>query len=152
MHFCLPAQLMKLVEMSAGLNTSEDTFRLAWAFCESLGQQPVRTQDTPGFILNYFLIPYNNDAIRLVEQGVAEAEEIDKAIKVALGYPMGPLELLDLIGLDTQRLLCEAMYGLTYEPRAACPALVKRMIAAGRLGKKAGRGFYDYADSKLFGA
>jgi 3-hydroxybutyryl-CoA dehydrogenase len=152
MHFCLPAQLMKLVEMSAGLNTSEDTFGRAWAFCESLGQQPVRTQDTPGFILNYFLIPYNNDAIRLVEQGVAEAEEIDKAIMAALGYPMGPLQLLDLIGLDTQRLLCEAMYGLTYEPRAACPALVKRMIAAGRLGKKAGRGFYDYTDSKLFGA
>lgn len=152
MHFCLPAQLMKLVEMSAGLNTDQESFRRAWDFCIALGQQPVRTQDTPGFILNYFLIPFNNDAIRLVEQGVAEPAEIDIAIKTALGYPMGPLELLDLVGLDTQRLLCEAMHGLTHEPRAACPALVRRMIAAGRLGKKAGRGFHKYGDSKIFGA
>jgi 3-hydroxybutyryl-CoA dehydrogenase len=152
MHFCLPAQLMKLVEMSAGLVTTEDTFRRAWDFCLALGQQPVRTQDTPGFILNYFLIPFNNDAIRLVEQGVAEPADIDLAIKTALGYPMGPLELLDLVGMDTQRLLCEAMYGLTHEPRAACPALVKRMIAAGRLGKKSGAGFHTYRDSKMFGA
>ncbi|WP_028080706.1 3-hydroxyacyl-CoA dehydrogenase family protein [Solimonas soli] len=152
MHFCLPAQLMKLVEMSPGLNTSDETWRRAWAFCEALGQQPVRTQDTPGFILNYFLIPYNNDAIRLVEQGVAEPAEIDKAIKTALGYPMGPLELLDLVGMDTQRLLCDAMYGLTHELRASCPPLVKRMIAAGHLGKKTGRGFHRYGDSKMFGA
>ncbi|MGQ2995854.1 3-hydroxyacyl-CoA dehydrogenase family protein [Variovorax paradoxus] len=152
MHFCLPAQLMKLVEMSPGLNTSEATFERAWAFCEALGQKPVRTQDSPGFILNYFLIPFNNDAIRLVEQGVASAEDIDTAVKAALGYPMGPLELLDLIGLDTQRLLCEAMHGLTHEERAACPPLVRRMIAAGRLGKKSGRGFHAYADNALHGA
>jgi 3-hydroxybutyryl-CoA dehydrogenase len=152
MHFCLPAQLMKLVEMSPGLNTSEETFAAAWAFCKALGQNPVRTQDTPGFILNYFLIPYNNDAIRLVEQGVAEPAEIDKAIKTAMGYPMGPFELLDLIGMDTELLLCEAMYGLTNEPRAACPPLVKRMIAAGRLGKKSGRGFHSYKNTGMFGA
>lgn len=152
MHFCLPAQLMKLVEMSAGLNTSEDTFRLAWDFCLALGQKPVRTKDSPGFILNYFLIPFHNDAIRLVEQDVAEPAEIDRAIKTALGYPMGPLELLDLVGMDTQLLLCEAMHGLTHEPRAACPALVRRMIAAGRLGKKSGRGFHAYGDAKMFGA
>lgn len=151
MHFCLPAQLMKLVEMSPGLNTSEATFERAWAFCEALGQKPVRTQDSPGFILNYFLIPFNNDAIRLVEQGVASAEDIDTAVKAALGYPMGPLELLDLIGLDTQRLLCEAMHGLTHEERAACPPLVRRMIAAGRLGKKSGRGFHAYVDNALHG-
>lgn len=152
MHFCLPAQLMKLVEMSPGLNTSDETFERAWKFCEALGQKPVRTQDTPGFILNYFLIPFNNDAIRLVEQGVAEAADIDKAIKTALGYPMGPLELLDLVGMDTQRLLCDAMYGLTNEPRASCPPLVRRMIAAGRLGKKTGRGFHEYRDTKMYGA
>jgi 3-hydroxybutyryl-CoA dehydrogenase len=152
MHFCLPAQLMKLVEMSPGINTSEETFNRAWAFTESLGQRPVQTQDTPGFILNYFLIPFNNDAIRLVEQGVADPLDIDKAIKAALGYPMGPMELLDLIGLDTQRLLCEAMHGLTHEPRAACPPLVRRMIAAGRLGKKTGQGFHTYGDTKMFGA
>ena len=152
MHFCLPAQLMKLVEMSPGINTSEQTWNKGWAFCEALGQLPVKTQDTPGFILNYFLIPFNNDAIRLVEQGVAEPADIDKAIKTALGYPMGPLELLDLVGMDTQRLLCDAMHDLTHEPRATCPPLVRRMIAAGHLGKKTGRGFHSYGDSKMFGA
>jgi 3-hydroxybutyryl-CoA dehydrogenase len=152
MHFCLPAQLMKLVEMSPGLNTTEETFARAWAFCKALGQNPVKTQDSPGFILNYFLIPFNNDAIRLVESGVAEPAEIDKAIKGALGYAMGPFELLDLIGMDTQLLLCEAMHGLTHEPRAACPPLVKRMIAAGHLGRKTGRGFHTYKDTKMYGA
>ena len=114
------------------------------AFCRSLGQTPVKTKDHPGFILNYFLVPYNNDAIRLVESGVAAPAEIDRAMKVGLGYPMGPLELLDLIGLDTQLLLCEALYGVTRDPRAACPPLIKRMIAAGHLGRKSGRGFYTY--------
>ena len=152
MHFCLPAQLMKLVEMSPGLATSEETFSRAWAVCEQLGQKPVKTQDTPGFVLNYFLIPFNNDAIRLVEQGVASAADIDLAIKTGMGYAMGPMELLDLVGMDTQKLLCEAMHGVTNEPRAACPPLVKRMIAAGWLGKKSGRGFHEYKDSKMFGA
>jgi 3-hydroxybutyryl-CoA dehydrogenase len=152
MHFCLPAQLMKLVEMSPGLNTSAETFNKAWTACEALGQRPVKTKDNPGFILNYFLIPYNNDAIRLVEAGVAAPADIDRAIKKGLGYPMGPLELLDLIGLDTQLLLCEAMYGITNEPRAACPPLVKRMIAAGHLGRKSGRGFYTYEGNAMFGS
>ncbi len=152
MHFCLPAQLMRLVEMSPGLNTSEQTFERAWAFCKALGQNPVKTQDSPGFILNYFLIPFNNDAIRLVEQGVAEPADVDLAIKTAMGYAMGPFELLDLIGMDTVVLLCEAMHGLTHEPRATCPPLVKRMIAAGRLGRKSGRGFHSYGDTKMFGA
>ena len=152
MHFCLPAQLMKLVEMSRGMRTSDDTWKSAWNFCKELGQFPVATRDTAGFILNYFLIPFNNDAIRLVEQGVAEPAEIDKAIKAAMGYPMGPLELLDLIGIDTQKLLCAAMYEVTQEPRAACPPLVRRMIAAGLLGKKTGEGFHAYKDTRMFGA
>lgn len=152
MHFCLPAQLMKLVEMSQGLNTSAKTWSIAWNFALALGQNPVKTLDTPGFVLNYFLIPFNNDAIRLVERGVAEPGEIDKAIKAAMGYPMGPLELVDLVGTDTQRLLCDAMHGLTHESRATCPPLIKRMIAAGRLGKKSSRGFYEYPDQKIFGA
>jgi 3-hydroxybutyryl-CoA dehydrogenase len=152
MHFCLPAQLMKLVEMSRGMRTSDDTWKSAWSFCKDLGQFPVATRDTAGFILNYFLIPFNNDAIRLVEQGVAEPAEIDKAIKTAMGYPMGPLELLDLIGMDTQKLLCAALYEVTQEPRAACPPLVRRMIAAGLLGKKTGQGFHQYKDTKMFGA
>jgi 3-hydroxybutyryl-CoA dehydrogenase len=152
MHFCLPAQLMRLVEMSPGLNTSDETWRAAWAFCEALGQKPVATSDTPGFVLNYFLIPYHNDAIRLVEQGVASTADIDIAMKAAMGYPMGPFELLDLVGADTQKLLCDAMFGLTNEKRAACPPLIRRMIAAGHLGKKSGRGFHHYDDSKMFGA
>jgi 3-hydroxybutyryl-CoA dehydrogenase len=152
MHFCLPAQLMKLVEMSPGMNTSEESFAAAWAFCEALGQRPVKTQDTPGFVLNYFLIPFNNNAIRMVEAGIAEPADIDLAIKTALGYAMGPMELLDLVGMDTQLLLCKAMHGLTHEPDAASPPLVRRMIAAGRLGRKSGRGFFSYGDSKIFGA
>ena len=152
MHFCLPAQLMKLVEMSPGLRTSEETFRTAWEFCKALGQIPVKTKDNPGFILNYFLVPFNNDAIRLVEAGVAAPADIDLAIKNGLGYPMGPLELLDLVGLDTHLLVAEALYASTHEPRAAVPALVKRMIAAGHLGRKTGQGFYTYRGNAMFGA
>jgi len=151
MHFCLPAQLMKLVEMSPGLRTSEDTFEQAWKFCLAMGQVPVRTKDNPGFILNYFLVPLNNDAIRMVEAGVAEPADIDRALKAALGYAMGPLELLDLVGLDTHLRVAEALYAATREPRAAVPALVKRMIAAGHLGRKTGRGFYSYSGSAMFG-
>ncbi|MFC0217750.1 3-hydroxyacyl-CoA dehydrogenase family protein [Pseudochelatococcus lubricantis] len=152
MHFCLPAQLMKLVEMSPGINTSDESFARAWQICEQMGQRPVKTQDAPGFILNYFLVPFNNDAIRLVEEGVAEPAEIDKAIKGALGYAMGPMELLDLIGLDTQVLLCEALHGVTHEPRAACPPLLRRMVAARRLGRKTRRGFLSYETAAIFGA
>jgi 3-hydroxybutyryl-CoA dehydrogenase len=151
MHFCLPAQLMKLVEMSPGLRTRTETFDAAWEFCLALGQIPVKTKDNPGFILNYFLVPFNNDAIRLVEAGVAEPADIDRAIKSALGYPMGPLELLDLVGLDTHWLVAEALYSSTHEPRAAAPALVKRMIAAGQLGRKTGQGFYSYKTNAMFG-
>jgi len=151
MHFCLPAQLMKLVEMSPGLNTTEKAFQHAWDFCKAMGQAPVRTKDSPGFILNYFLIPFNNDAIRLVESGVAAPADIDRAIKTALGYAMGPLELLDLVGLDTHLLVAEALYAATHDARAAVPALVKRMIAAGKLGRKTGEGFYKYQGSAMFG-
>jgi|TARA_B110000967_G_scaffold9222_2_gene9256 3-hydroxybutyryl-CoA dehydrogenase len=152
MHFCLPAQLMKLVEVSPGLNTLPDNLACIWQFCVDLGQNPVKTKDTPGFVLNYFLVPYHNDAIRMVEKGIAEPGDIDKAIKTAMGYKMGPMELLDLVGLDTQKLLCDALYGATYEPRAACPSLVKRMIAAGHLGKKVGKGLLNYDNNNMFGA
>lgn len=151
MHFCLPAQLMKLVEVSAGLQTSEVTFTAAWALCEAMGQKPVRTKDSPGFVLNYFLVPFNNDAIRLIEAGVAEPADVDRAIKAGLGYRMGPCELLDLIGLDTQVLLCEAFHGVTHDPRAAAPPLLKRMVAAGHLGRKSGRGFFTYDADRMFG-
>jgi 3-hydroxybutyryl-CoA dehydrogenase len=151
MHFCLPAQLMKLIEMSPGLRTSDETFNAAWDFAKAMGQIPVKTKDNPGFILNYFLVPFNNDAIRMVEAGVAAPADIDRAIKTGLGYPMGPLELLDLVGLDTHLLVAEALYSSTHEPRAAVPALVKRMIAAGQLGRKTGQGFYSYKTNAMFG-
>ncbi len=152
MHFCLPAQLMKLIEMSPGINTSTETFEAAWAWTEAAGQTPVKTQDKPGFILNALLVPFNNDAIRAVEAGVAEPAAIDRAIKVGLGYKMGPLELIDLVGLDTQVRLCEAFYPITLDPRASAPPLLRRMVAAGHLGRKSGRGFYNYEGNALFGA
>jgi len=151
MHFCLPAQLMKLIEMSPGENTSDDTFRTAWDWTLAANQTPVKTQDKPGFILNALLVPFNNDVIRAVEAGVAEPADIDKAIKAGLGYRMGPCELLDLIGLDTQVRLCEAFYPITLDPRASAPPLLRRMVAAGKLGRKSGRGFYEYAGSGMYG-
>lgn len=152
MHFCLPAQLMKLVEMSPGLLTARETFDTAWQFAKDIGQIPVETSDDPGFILNALLVPFNNDAIRAVEAGVASAADIDKAVKVGLGYKMGPLELIDLVGLDTQVRLCEAFYGITQDPRAAAPPLLRRMVAAGLTGRKSGRGFFAYHDNAIFGA
>jgi 3-hydroxybutyryl-CoA dehydrogenase len=152
MHFCLPAQLMKLIEMSPGILTSDETFQTAWAWTEAAGQIPVKTQDKPGFILNALLVPFNNDAIRAVEAGVATPADIDTAIKVALGYKMGPLELIDLVGLDTQVRLCEAFYPIILDPRCAAPPLLRRMVAAGLLGRKSGRGFFTYGGNAMFGA
>ncbi len=152
MHFCLPAQLMKLVEMSPGIKTTSASFERAWSICEAIGQRPVKTLDAPGFILNHFLVPFNMDAIRLVEEGVAEPAEIDKAIKGALGYAMGPMELLDLVSLDTQVLLGEALFRVTNDPRSACPPLLRRMVAARYLGRKTKRGFLSYETAAIFGA
>jgi len=141
MHFCLPAQVMKLIEMSRGINTSDETFAAAWAWTEAAGQISVETQDKPGFILNALLVPFNNDVIRAIEAGLATPEDIDLAIKSGLGYKMGPCTLLDLIGLDTQILLGEAFYPITLDTRAAVPPLLRRMVAAGKLGNKSGQGF-----------
>ncbi|ODT22614.1 MAG: 3-hydroxybutyryl-CoA dehydrogenase [Kaistia sp. SCN 65-12] len=152
LHFCLPAQMMKLIEVSPGIKTSAATLEAAWLWCEKAGQLPVKTQDKPGFILNALLVPFNNDCIRAVEAGVASPEDIDKAIKTGLGYKMGPLELVDLVGLDTQVRLCEAFYPITLDPRAAAPPLLRRMVAAGLLGRKTGRGFFTYNSGKMFGA
>jgi 3-hydroxybutyryl-CoA dehydrogenase len=152
LHFCLPAQLMKLIEVTPGLRTSADTVRRAWVFCEAVGQIPIETKDRPGFILNHFAIPLNVRAIRMVEQGVATARDIDIAMKTAMGFPMGPLELVDLVGLDTQERLCDTFYSITHDPALVCPPLVRQMVAAGWLGKKSGRGFYEYSSSATFGA
>lgn len=151
LHFCLPAQLMKLVEVSPGMLTSPSVRGRAWNWTLAAGQTPVLTQDKPGFILNALLVPFNNDAIRAVEAGVALPEDIDRAIKAGLGYKMGPLELIDLVGLDTQVRLCEAFYKVTNDPRAAAPPLLRRMVAAGLLGRKSGRGFFQYDAGRMFG-
>lgn len=151
MHFCLPAQLMKLIEMSRGINTSEATFTAAWAWTEGAGQLPVETQDKPGFILNALLVPFNNDVIRAIEAGLATAEDIDTAITTALGYKMGPCTLLDLIGLDTQVRLGEAFYPITLDRRASVPPLCRRMVAAGRLGNKSGQGLLGQASAEPVG-
>ncbi|MGQ3489494.1 3-hydroxyacyl-CoA dehydrogenase NAD-binding domain-containing protein [Roseovarius pacificus] len=140
MHFCLPAQVMKLIEMSRGINTSDETFQTAWAWTEACKQIPVETQDKPGFILNALLVPFNNDVIRAIEAGLCTPEDIDIAIKSGLGYKMGPCTLLDLIGLDTQVRLGEAFYPITLDKRAAVPPLCRRMVAAGKLGNKSGQG------------
>ena len=148
MHFCLPAQLMKLVEMSPGIRTSDESFAAAWAFCEAMGQTPVKTKDNPGFILNYFLVPFNNDAIRLVEAGVAAPADIDRAIKAGLGYPLGPLELLDLVGLDTHLLVAEAL--VCVDARSARGAAGTRQAHdRGRSsGPQDGPGIFQYAATR----
>ena len=152
LHFCLPAQLLKLVEVTPGLRTSAETMTRAWEFCNSTGQIPIQTKDRPGFILNHFAIPLNVRAIRMLEMGIASAADIDTAMKVGMGFPMGPLELVDLVGLDTQERLCDTFYAITHDPALACPPLVRQMVAAGWLGKKAGRGFYEYESTATFGA
>ncbi|WP_011582261.1 MULTISPECIES: 3-hydroxyacyl-CoA dehydrogenase NAD-binding domain-containing protein [Chelativorans] len=139
-HFCLPAQLMKLVEMSRGINTSDGVFSAALAWTKAAGQLPVETQDKPGFILNALLVPFNNDVLRAIEAGLATAEDIDLAIRSGLGYKMGPCTLLDLIGLDTQVRLGEAFYPITLDKRASVPPILRRMVAAGVLGNKSGKG------------
>jgi len=151
-HFCLPAQLMKLIEVSPGLNTTENTLKTAWEWCERAGQLPVKTQDKPGFVLNALLIPFLNDCIRAVEAGVATPADIDTAMKIGLGYKMGPMELMDLVGMDTMMRLAEAFYPVTLDPRCAAPPLLRRMAAAGTLGRKSGRGFFTYEGNAMFGA
>lgn len=151
-HYCLPAQLMRLVEMSRGIHTSDDAWVRAWDFQKTTGQFPVETKDRPGFILNFMCVPYHNDVIRAIEAGVSSPVEIDRAIKVAMGFAMGPCELIDLIGLDTQLRASEAFYSVTHNPRTSPPPLLRRMVAAGQLGRKSKRGFYDYGRDALFGA
>ncbi len=152
MHFCNPAPLMKLVEVSRALQTSDETVTAAHAFGEHLGKVTVPTRDTPGFIVNLFLVPFENDCIRALEAGLGSVEDIDKAIKLGLGYPMGTFELLDVVGLDVHHEVSMSLYHALKDPRFATPPLVARMIEAGHLGRKTGRGFYRYDRRTVFGA
>jgi 3-hydroxybutyryl-CoA dehydrogenase len=144
MHFFNPAPVMALVELIASDETSEETFALAKAFAERLGKTTVRSKDRAGFIVNRLLIPYLNDAIRLLENEIATREDIDTAVELGLRHPMGPLRLIDEIGLDTTIHVGNVLFEAFGEPADAPPELLKRMVADGRLGRKSGAGFYDY--------
>lgn len=143
-HFFNPVPVLKLVEVIPSLATSEDTKARAVAFVQQLGKQGVVAQDRAGFVVNSLLIPYLLAAIRMAEGGFASAEDIDSGMVLGCAHPMGPLALSDLIGLDTVKLAAEAMYEEFKEPLYTPPALLLRMVEAGRLGRKAGRGFYEY--------
>lgn len=143
-HFFNPAPIMKLVEVIRTIASSDEAVAQGRAFAESLGKTVVMAKDTPGFIVNRLLVPYLNDAIRLLEAETATKEDIDKAMELGLNHPMGPFRLLDLVGLDTHYYICLSQFDEFREPRFAPPPLLKRMVVAGRLGRKAGKGFYDY--------
>ena len=145
LHFFNPVPLMQLVEVVRTVTTSEETFKRAFAFARSLGKEAVAAKDNSGFIVNLLLVPYLLDAIRAVEHGVGSVSDIDKAMQLGCGYPMGPLTLLDFVGLDTTYKIAEIMFAEYKEQKYAPPPLLKRMVLAGMYGKKSGKGFYDYS-------
>jgi len=145
MHFFNPPPVLRLLELTPALTTSKETLELVRAYgTDVLGNTCVQAKDEAGFIVNRLLIPYLNDAIRLYERGFATREDIDAAIHLGLAHPMGPLALADLIGLDTVQNIAEVLLAEFHEPRYAPPSLLRRMVAAGNLGRKTGRGFYEY--------
>ena len=145
LHFFNPVPLMKLVEVVRTLSTSDSTCKAASEWCRAIGKTVVTTGDTPGFVVNRLLVPYMLDAIRVYEQGLASRDDIDSAMKLGCGHPMGPLFLTDYVGLDTTFSIAEIMFNEFKEPRFAPPTLLKRMVLAGRHGRKTGRGFYDWS-------
>jgi 3-hydroxybutyryl-CoA dehydrogenase len=145
LHFFNPVPLMKLVEVVRSPLTSSATFEEAFAFAKSLGKTPVKATDKSGFIVNRLLVPYLLDAIRAVEEGVGSIGDIDEGMRLGCGYPMGPLTLLDFVGLDTTYYIANIMFDEFREKRFAPPPLLKRMVQAGLHGRKSGKGFYDYA-------
>jgi 3-hydroxybutyryl-CoA dehydrogenase len=146
LHFFNPVPLMKLVEVVKTIATAEDVYETAYNFAKKLGKVPVRTSDKTGFIVNRLLVPYMLDAIRAFEEGVGSIPDIDNAMKLGCGYPMGPFTLLDFVGLDTTYYITHVMYDEFKEKRFASPPLLKRLVMAGWFGRKSGKGFYDYAD------
>ena len=144
LHFFSPVPVMKLVEVIRGLATSDATLERVLAFGRTLGKEPVTAPDRPGFIANRLLIPYLLDAVRAHESGAGTIEDIDKTMTLGCGYPMGPFTLLDFVGLDTAYSIANIMYDEFRDPKYAPPPLLKRMVLAGRLGRKSGQGFYAY--------
>jgi 3-hydroxybutyryl-CoA dehydrogenase len=148
LHFFNPVPLMKLVEVVRTILTDEAVYEEAIEFAKKLGKVPVRATDRSGFIVNRLLVPYMLDAIRALEEGVGSIVDIDNAMKLGCGYPMGPFTLGDFVGLDTTYYIAEIMFNEFREKRFAPPPLLKRMVLAGLYGRKSGRGFYDYSDPK----
>jgi 3-hydroxybutyryl-CoA dehydrogenase len=146
LHFFNPVPLMQLVEVVRTIATNDQVFEAAYEFGKSLGKVPVRTSDKTGFIVNRLLVPYMLDAIRAYEEGVGSIPDIDNAMKLGCGYPMGPFTLLDFVGLDTTYYITHVMFEEFKERRFASPPLLKRLVMAGWYGRKTGKGFYDYAD------
>jgi 3-hydroxybutyryl-CoA dehydrogenase len=145
MHFFNPVPRMKLVELVRTVETSDAAFSAARAFVEKLGKTVIAVSDSPGFVVNHLLVPYILDAVRALERKLATKEEIDAAMKLGCGHPMGPIELLDFVGLDTTLAIAETFFAAFGEARYAAPPLLRQMVLAGRLGRKSGRGFYDHA-------
>lgn len=144
MHFFNPVPVMPLLEMVRSFMTSDATYETSRALGESLGKQVIVAKDLPGFIVNALLVPYQLDAIRFYENGLATKEDIDKGVRLGLNHPMGPLELSDFVGLDTILFIADEMYAETKDQRYAAPPLLRRMVAAGYHGRKTGKGFYDH--------
>jgi len=143
-HFFNPAPTMALVEIVRPLTASDETIREAKAFAAACGKEPVEVKDQAGFIVNHLLFPYLNNAVRLLEQGVASRDDIDTAMRGGCNFPMGPFSVLDLVGLDTSVAILDALYEEFRDPHYAAVPLLRRMVTAGRLGRKSGQGFYDY--------
>ncbi len=144
LHFFNPVPVMPLLEMVRTFLTSDETYQTARKFGEGLGKQVIVSKDAPGFIVNALLVPYLLDAVRMYEDGFASKEDIDTGIRLGLNHPMGPLTLLDFVGLDTTLFIADEMYKELKDPRYAAPALLRRMVTAGYMGRKSGKGFYDY--------
>lgn len=147
LHFFSPVPVMRLVEIVRALDTSDETIEKAHTFVKQLGKQAIETKDRSGFIVNMLLVPYLMAAVRMFEDDFASREDIDEGMKLGAGHPMGPLALCDFIGLDVLHAVCNSLYEEFKRSEYAPPPLMKRMIAAGRLGRKSGRGFYDYTTS-----
>jgi 3-hydroxybutyryl-CoA dehydrogenase len=145
LHFFSPAQVMRLVEVVVGIDTSEASVERAEAFCAAIGKTPIRTKDRSGFIVNMLLVPYLMAGVRMYEEGFATREAIDEGMRLGCGHPMGPLELADFIGLDVLYDVCDSLYEEFKRSEYAPPPLLKRMVVSGHLGRKSGRGFYEYA-------
>lgn len=144
MHFFNPATVMKLIELTRSLTSSDETFRAVYDLSVRIGKEPVEVQDSPGFVVNRILVPMMNEAAFVLSEGVASAEDIDRAMQLGANHPMGPLHLADLVGLDVVLYICDVMYNETHDPKFRACYLLRRMVRAGKLGRKTGEGFFKY--------